>query len=428
MPGVKVPPDPSIDMKDTDDKDIRTMNIDQLETRSCYFSLSGDLALKAFSNIKFSTFKKENRRNKLKEALKQRLYFAVLMFDNVIMHCSDPLRSDIVLEILEENIYWVKNGNILFVFSNQVNNIIDDYKKYIDNKINDYSEGYCSEKEAESLKQPHINEKYYERVINVLKLTKLMLRKSNDSNCFFDKLVINDLNSQFQSENVIVDTYTDLSQSLSLNLSLFQLLHIRHLKCKGDEEKEYGYFVFPPPLVNDVVDGILDCLEQGNTIARSAIVDSLEEEIKKDGRQLTRLQKNVLNAITLRMDVLYCKMNSGKQLILEFHPSYENRSNYQIDCFDEYLKLISGSHKKINLTSSKIDRILKHEQLLNFRFGYLNCMVDTREHIKLAQLNSNNSNQYQEKLLELFQTVALRNGIGNADFSSAFANIIMEVI
>lgn len=409
-------------------KEKKIVNIDEIKERVCYFSLSGDLALNAFGNIRFSTFTKEQRRRRMKAEFKRRLYFAILMFDKVVMHCSDPLRSDIVLEVLEENIQWVKKGRIVFVFSKQVNDIKEDYKQYIDNKINDYSEGYCSEKEADSLKQVHITNEYYDRVIRVLDTTDFLIRKSKENNCSFDKLVINDLNAQFQPENVIVDSYTDLSQVLSLNLSLFQLLHMRHIKCKGDEEKETSYFVFPPQLVNDVIDGIKDCLEQGNIIARSAIVDSLEEAIKKKGEKLTKLQKNVLKAVTLRMDVLYCKMNSGKQLILEFHPSYENRSNYQIDCFDEYLKIISGGREQVNLTQGKINKILEEESIQHFRYGYLSCMADTREHIKLTQLSESDLNQYKEKLIDLFRTVAGHNQVLNETITSSIGNILKEVV
>lgn len=396
--------------------------IDDLDKRVCYFSLSGDLALKAFGE-KFSSYKKEQRKRKIKEELKQRLYLAILMFDVVVMHCSDPLRSEIVLEILEEHIQWIEDKRIVFIFSNHINDIKADYKKYINHKISDYSGGYCSEKEAQSLKQEHMTDEYYERVINVLDKTKTLVRKSKDKNCSFDRLVINDLNPQYQMENVIADAATKLPQILSLNVSLYQLLHMRYLKC--DKEESQGLFVFPQKLVDEVIDNITNYLEQGNKIARSAIVDSLEEEIVRNTGSIGKVQKNVLKAITLRMDILYCKMNSGNQLILEFHPSYENRSNYQIDCFQEYLKIICDE-EKIKLTPRKINSILHAEQLKLFRSEFLKCMADTREHIKLAQFNGNDSKLYQERLVELFQIVAVHNDIVNTELIPTIKDILKE--
>lgn len=391
---------------ENEENKMKTIRINELLGRVCYFSLSGDLALEAFSRIKFSSFNEEQRRERLKYAFTQRLYFAITMFDKVVMHCSDPLRSDIVLEVLEEHIEWIQMGYIVFVFSKHITDIENDYKNYIDDKIKEYMEGFCSEKEASSLKPKHADLKYYERVITLLKNTQYLVRKPDEPQYSFDKLVVNDLDPQTQPENVIIDSSAHLSQILSLNLSLIQLLRMRHLGCREDEEKEVGKFVFPQEMVNSVIEDIRICLEQGNTIARSAIVDSLEEEFNKNQINITKVQKNVLKAITLRMDILYCKMNSGEKLILEFHPSYEDRSNYQIDCFKEYLKIITAKDKEISLTQQITNKILHNKGLNCFRVGFFVCMADTREYMKLTQFNGNNSG---ETLLKLFNAVAKQN-------------------
>lgn len=406
----------------------QVINIDDLSERVCYFSLAGNLALQAFSDIKYSTFKRETRSGKVKKDLMQRLFLAILMFDKVVMHCSDPLRSEIVLEVLEENVQWVTSGRILFVFSRHIKDIRKDFKKYINSKDKEYSDGFYSEKEAASLRQEHINDDYYERVIKLLEKTDYLVHKPNNESYSFDRLVIKDLTSRVQTENVIIDSSADLPQVLSLNLTLFQLLHMRYLKCNEDEEKEVGKFVFPQEIVEDVIEKIKDCLEQGNVIARSAIVDILEEEIKKKAT-ISRLQKKVLKVVSLRMDILYCKMNSGEKLILEFHPSYENGSNYQIDCFNEYLKVVAGQSNPILLTHQNTDKILNTEDLDNFRMIFLNCMADMREHMKLSQLNSNDSNQYKEKLLELFKIVVTQNeGIQSRKPMDSIRKILKEAI
>ena len=410
-------------------KEIQSVEINRLSGRVCYFSLSGDLALNAFSNIKFSTFTKNERRKRLKFEFEQRLYLAVLMFDRVVMHCSDPLRSEIVLEVLEEHNQWIKKGHIVFIFSDHINEINNDYRKYIEEKIKEYSEGFYSEKEADSLRQEHIDSGYYDRVVDLLMHTPYMVRKPDKDKYSFDKLVINDLDRRTQTENVIIDSYADLSQILSLNLSLYQLLHIRHLKCQEDDENEKGRFVFPQSIVNDVIERIKECLEQGNTIARSAIVVSIEEKIKNRYNVIKKLQKNVLKAITLRMDILYCKMNSGEQLILEFHPWYEVRSNYQLDLFKAYLKIISNSTKSNLLTKRVVNNILQDNALGCFRMIFLNFMADMHEYMKLAQFSSNDLKQYGDKLLELFIIVSVQNReIVNIESMKSIAKIIKEEI
>ena len=166
------------------------INVDDLTGRVCYFSLTGDQALEAFEKIKVSTFHKKHQ--KLKQELFKRLVFAILMFDKVVMHCSDPLRKEIVLEILEENVQWIENERIVFIFSNHITDIRNDYKTYIDTKIKEYSDGYYSEKEAASLNQPHMTEEYYKRVINILEKSPCIIRKSNLDTLAFDKLVLDD--------------------------------------------------------------------------------------------------------------------------------------------------------------------------------------------------------------------------------------------
>lgn len=70
---------------------IEEIFVDSIEGRTCYFSLAGDLAIKAFEILKYSTFDEKKKKAKTKVAFMQRLDFAVLMFDHVVIHCSDPL-------------------------------------------------------------------------------------------------------------------------------------------------------------------------------------------------------------------------------------------------------------------------------------------------------------------------------------------------
>lgn len=385
-----------------DKRSQKYIDVNSLKGRVCYFSLSGDLALKAFEEIKFSTFRR-NKKARLKTELVNRLYFAVIMFDIVVMHCSDPLRSELVLNILEENRQWVKSGKVVFIFSSQIKDIRKDYRQYIDKKISDYSDGYYTEKEAESLKQDHITEEYYERVISLLEETPFLIRKPRNQKNSFDKLVLRDLNSQVHHERVIADSQSDISQILSLDLSLHQLLNVRLLNLAKNDSNGEIEFAFPLNVVKEVSTQIDAHLEQGNIIARSAIVDAISE---KDPENVSEKQRqNILKAITLRMDVLYCRMNSGKQLILEFHPSYENRSIYQTDCFFEYLSCIAEHDMKDGLRHDIIDKMLQDDHIDQFRQLYLACMADTKECMSLIQTNANDTSQYHEDLVKLFKDI-----------------------
>lgn len=414
MPGENVKSNKEIGLCDdlpTKSKRVTSVNIDDLEGRICYFSLAGDLAIKAFENLKFSTFNESEKKTKLKNAFALYLNFAIIMFDHVVMHCSDPLRTEIVLEVLEEKVQWIKEGRILFIFSNDIKDIKKDYSGYIERKIKEYQGGYCSQKEANSLKQTHMTTAYYDRVTNLLENVPLFVRKSKMEEFSFRKLLLEDLKSNHQ-EQVIVDTDADLSQVLSLNLSLHQLMYA----MKYQATNKANDYVFPNSVTKKVIKTVRAHLSQGNTIARAAIVDSLKENLSS--QDLTDIQENILDAISLRMDVLYCHMNSGQQMVLEFHPSYENRSIYQLDCFMSFIKTISKSDKKVRLNDTTINNILKDKELNMFRLCYLASMADTREHINLDQHEFGNRSK---KTLDTFNKISKNN------IESLFANCFNSI-
>lgn len=370
--------------KDMVEPKIPSICVDDLPGRVCYFSLSGDLALKAYEEIQLSSIRSLSRRKaRLKEDVSKRLFFSVAMFDHVVMHCSDPLRSREILDILEKNKQWIVDGRIVFLFSNRIRDIREDYRNYIQEKKNEYKIEGNAEKEAESLSQEFMTDDYYQRVIEILSASKYMVRKPTDIRYSFPQLVKSDLKKT--PENIVVDSESTLTELIPFKLSLYQLLHTRQL----DEAGKHGDYVFPLDIVEGVIDSINDCLTQKTPIARSAIVDMLQKELEKPPTKakkktnITRLQKTLLKAITLRMDILYCQMNCGKQLNLEFHPLYGYSSVYQHELFEKYLSMTRPDIGS-TLSYATVNQILGEEDLPHFRLGYLACMADTIEHMNIT--------------------------------------------
>ena len=368
----------------TGDMKKNIININELEGRVCYFSLSGDLALKAYEETALKHVRKD-KSIKLRQAVIDRLYFAMLMFDKVVMHCSDPLRNKMIYEVLFEHKNWIAEGKIVFIFSKSITNIPDHYKKYIERKSRDYSDGYFCENEKKSLEQEYMTEDYYNKLIDLINLSPYLIRKQTDSKYSFNKLVQNDLSTN-QEQIIIGSPPTERAKIEAMNLSLYQLLKMKYI------DKEKTKSVFPDNIADEVRNTVEEYLESGIMIARSAIVEALKEKLKS----LNRQQEAVLNAITLRMDVLYCKMNSGERLILEFHPSYEKQSIYQYKCFEAYLRKITGNTEKIGITFDLVNDILKSNtenqyELLCFRDLYLACIADTHERTKLNRGDESNT-------------------------------------
>lgn len=350
-----------------------SVNVEDLKGRVCYFSLSGDLALQAYEDTAFKLIRRDKER-RLKESIFERLAFSVLMFDKTIMHCSDPLRSKMIYEILMVCSQWIEDERIGFVFSDSISSISNDYRNYIQRKINEYSEGYHSEQERNSLQKDFIDDDYYNNVINLLDKTKSLIRKPHDSKYSFDRIVLADM--QHNVDKIVIDSMpTEHANIDSINCTLYQLMRIQYINKKHGEEVQY---VFPEEVIDEVVSSVEDHLHSKSPIARSAIVEAIKLKLNKEPN---RQQKDVLNAITLRMDVLYCRMNSGTRLILEFHPSYEKQSVYHIESFKCFIKAIAGGNMINPISLDFVNELLScnDNEISHFRHCFLSCIADANE-------------------------------------------------
>lgn len=112
----------------------------------------------------------------------------------------------------------------------------------------------------------------YDRVRRIIASSPFFIRKPSGEDYSFFNLILNDLSNQFQHEQVIIDVSSDVPQILSLSLSLYQLLYA---KVISEEDNSRIKFIFPQNTINHVTRNIQQHLKQNNSIARSAIVDSL---------------------------------------------------------------------------------------------------------------------------------------------------------
>lgn len=281
-------------------------SVHDLKGRACYFSLAGDLALKAYKELALSAIRKEQRVGRLKSDVLQRLYYSVLMFDIVLMHCSDPLRSEIIFEVLSDHKDWIETGHVAFIYASNIYDVKTDYRKYIQRKIQEYSllDSFC-EPEMNSLKQDHMTDQYYDKVISLLDASNYIIRKPLESEYKFTNFVQNDLNSEV-GQIVISSKPTDRASVDAASMTLYQLMSVKYIDKATGRLKP----VFPESIIEEVLETIEEHLDQGIMVARSAVVSMIEDRFKADRKRMNRQQASVLNAITLRMDILYCKTYS----------------------------------------------------------------------------------------------------------------------
>lgn len=376
----------------------KEMSVKNLSGRVCYFSLTGDLALEAYAEGNYSTYSEEKKRINVKKDLKERLYFALLMFDKVILHCSDPLRSEIVLDVLYDFTDMIEQQRIVFIFSKHIKNIEKDYRKYIEGKVAEYrgSNGLFSHKEADSLTKKHINDSYYSRVIELLDKSPVLIRRVTDEDFSFNTLVLDDLTSPFKKEHMVIDGEANPSNIFALDLSLQQLLHICFFNYDKDNPT---YPAFPPEKIEEIRNSVKTHLEQGNIISRSAI----EEAMKKAGIDFyDEKRKAIKDAISLRMDILYCRMNCGNHFVLEFHPEYEYRGVYQLYCFMDFVAKFMYDDAEKSLSKEMFTKLDRDKRLGIARTLFISSMSDNLEILRMT-LFSNEKSNYKKKVRKSYE-------------------------
>lgn len=349
---------------------IQDIAVNELEGRVCYFSLAGDQALQAFTE--YYDLDSPAKYQELKNQIVIRLYFAILMFDVVIMHCSDPLRSKLIKEILNEHISWIEEGRIRFIANKDIKNWQTDYVKYIDRKRNAYESGYFADLEAKSLISADMS-----GVTDLLAHSPYYIRKDSTQSSQFTELLKTDIASNAETLIIgLVAEEDDLFKNVkkyAIEKTTNQLLNAKYYAGNTGSNLDN---VFDPTMIKNIFKSVRTALRKGQAIARPAIVEAIRQQVL----QPTELQDAILAAVTLRMDLMYCRMNAGKHLVLEFHPSYEDQTLYRMKCFNLYLEKFVTSKNLNSISKDAVNRLINSPENIDvFRCIFLASMADTHE-------------------------------------------------
>lgn len=378
---------PDINRELSNNENKKIVRVDELDGRCVYFPLADYHNIRIF---KEHTYRKGNAsEERVKKDIANRLFLALLLFDKVIIHCSDPLRSTLVYNILLENIELIQRGNILFVFSNSINSIERDYKKYIKEKINEYERNAFSSTDIDSLKQEHMTDEYYNKVISLLKNTQFLLKKGKDGSSGFKELIQADLDSNVE---VVVMGRKNFARShvRLLNLSLYQLLNLKYVEAQEIKN------IFEHSKMEDFIITWENDTDEGAPFSRHTIVEQLRKDFLSGDVSHQKNQEKVINVIETRLSLLYSKLNCGSHQIIEFHPATEKRSIYNCRYFQNYLVEIA-ENRNVVLSNKKIVEIIDTgDEWERFRNEFLSCMADLEatvavsQHSELKNLEANN--------------------------------------
>lgn len=374
------------------------MEVSNLDGICAYFPLVDCFNLKIFARKK--RINSDNQKKKMKDEISNRLLMALLLYDHVLMHCSDPLRAEIVFEVLSSYVDFIDNGSILFVFSNKIVNISNDYQRYIENKSIEYSENDFSKADINSLNQKHITDDYFVKVIELLNHTPIMLKKGKEGRLGFKTLIQNDLVPNGQEIAIIGnDNNYTFSHMRLLNLTLYQLLHLKYYKNGKIIE------IFDEGKVEDFLRVWNESCKQGDSFSRHTIVEQLNKEcVEHKKTKRGAMQKEILDAIEIRLSILYSHLNCGSHHIIDFNPSTEKISVHNIDNFNLYVRKIAKREDDVKLTSEIVRNIRRDKEWKNFRYEFFSCMSEMSTLANISQRrNLDDIVFFQELLEDIFQ-------------------------
>ena len=386
---------PNVGERLSEENNKKIVKVSELEGRCVYFPLADYHNIRIF---KEHSYRKGNVSDqKVKKDIANRLFLALLLFDKVIMHCSDPLRSEVIYEILMDNLELVKSGKILFVFSNSINSIEKDYKKYIQEKISEYERNAFSSTDIDSLKQGHMTEEYYDEVIALLNKTPYMLKKGKDGSSGFKELIQADLDSNVEVAVMGRNNFARSHVRL-LNLSLYQLLNLKY----ADVKEIKG--VFEHAKMEEFITTWESDTDEGAPFSRHTIVEQLRKEFLSGSETQKKNQEKVINVIETRLSLLYSKLNCGLHQIIEFHPATEKRSVYNWRYFQSFLVEIA-ENRNVELTNKKVVEIINtKDEWERFRNEFLSCMADLEAEVAVSQhADLKNLEAHNEMFLRLLK-------------------------
>jgi hypothetical protein len=346
--------------------------IHELEGRCAYFPHADYHNLKAFNFIK-----EISDNDNLAREINDRLLHYLLIYDVIIMHSSDPLRSEIIYNILNDNSLFIENGTILFVFSTEINDITSDYETYIQRKINEYKENKNSKLDIDSLEQKHMTNEYYRKTIELLEKSKYILKKNQKGSITFKELIKLDL-QEIEPISINIDKFFKSGMKL-LSLSLWQLLNLMEKSTKG-----YIY-VFPNEAIKEFIADWEQKTENGLPFSRHTITSELREMIieqQVDKKKIKYPQKHLLYAIENRLNLLYSKLNCMEHYILEMNPNLEKHCSYSYYFLKLFLFKIAG--KNIKLNKDIVLKIRKSNEWQQFIQLFALSMCDLEMAIKIT--------------------------------------------
>ncbi|MFI3164475.1 MAG: hypothetical protein R3Y65_08575 [Bacillota bacterium] len=332
---------------------VKRVEIRQLPNgRYCYFMLSDFFNLSSFQEISAISD------DKMAEEVRLRLIISLILFDRVILHSSDIARSEMMYNIIKDYPKLVANEDIMFLFSNEVEDVERDFVNYLNGRRKSYNDNpYPSDKDEVSFLAID-NEDHMTDVLGIYLSLKKLLVKGYSGKDTFKSSIITDLSPG--KENFSLEEKSNFRYSLlqSLNLTMYQLMSMK--KGVGN--------IFDNKKVEKVCDDLNKVISsESHRFSCNGIMEIIKRNLLSDKEDnVDRL--SIIEALGIRISYLYAKMNINDTSVFlyDYHPQFDSRSSYYLIYFKIYFKYIfNKDFAKIKWTQEKIILLKKDRNKWN---------------------------------------------------------------
>jgi hypothetical protein len=287
---------------------------------------------------------------------------ALLLSDHAIIHCTDPYRSPLVLDLLTEFHDFVTNGSILFLLGSSIQTPKKDFIFYIASKAAQYRESGLGEADINSLNLS-ASEAEPEGVLQILEDSPYLLHRGYKGTDAFVQAVKND----FAQTEVLATSYSPLLGKLShVNLTLRQILCLCQIGTDGT--------TIPLVAAKEQTESIINELNRRidhHSFSRQILLSLVREALK--GRNVDQAYFDLLE---IRTNLLHLRINVGPHTFTEFHPQRERNSPYDYAYLLEHLATLSNRAPKERCGVELVKTLRRQRQWRAFAAHHLRVMAD----------------------------------------------------
>lgn len=242
---------------------------------------------------------------------RQHLETTLLLSDIAVIHCLDPLRSRVVLDVCLDYQTFIRDGCVLLVMGNGIGqNIRRDFRPYLARRAEQY---LLSGHGAGDVAGLSGHGDTAEAVIDLTELSPYLAKRGFDGSASFLRLIREDLRARDIISVREADTWTLAER----DLTLWQLIRLERVNAQGQAA---------PVIANEAqfaeLANVIDKNLERESFSRRILLSIIRSYLDSDNTALDSYYQLMRN----RVHVMHLRAAAGPVPFVEFRPSRDRRS------------------------------------------------------------------------------------------------------